>query len=85
MALGDPGGAILIVLWVGQLQSVKTNPKGRDSLGMESRFAEGRTQDVTEARRTPPHKPRADSSGRLGPWKGQGGRRTQLFLLEGVA
>lgn len=38
VALGDPGGAILIVLWFGQLQGVKTNPNGRDSLGMESRY-----------------------------------------------
>lgn len=72
MALGDPGGA-------SQLQGVKTNPNGRDSLGMESRYAEGRTQDVAEVQRTPPHRPRADSSGRLGPWRGQAWKRTQLW------
>lgn len=37
MAPGDPGGAILIVLWAGRLQGVKTNPDGRDSLGMEKK------------------------------------------------
>lgn len=63
----------------GQPQGVKTNPNGRDSLEMENRYAESRTQDVAEAQRTPPHRPQADSSGRLGPWRGQAGKRTQLW------
>lgn len=75
MAPGDPGGAILIVLWAGRLQGVKTNPDGRDSLGMEKRYIEGRTQDVAEAQRTPPHRAQAESSGRLGLWRGQAGGR----------
>lgn len=75
VAPGDPGGAILIVLWAGRLQNVNTNPDGRDSLGMENRYTEGRTQDVAEALRTPPHRPRADSSGRLGLRRGQAGGR----------
>lgn len=60
-------------------QGVKTNPNGRDSLEMEKRYAESRAQDVAEAQRTPPHRPRADSGGRLGPQRGQAGKRTQLW------
>lgn len=44
MAPGDPGGAILIVLWASRLQGVKTNPDGRDSLGMEKKV--GRRQNT---------------------------------------
>lgn len=60
-------------LFCGLVQSVKTNPDGRDSLEMENRYAEGRTQDVVEAQGPPPHRPRADSSRRLGSWSRQTG------------
>lgn len=48
---------MLIVLWAGRLQSVKTNPDGRDSLRMENRYTEGRPRILQEAQRTPPHGP----------------------------
>lgn len=59
---GTSGEPFLIVLW-------------RNSLGMENRYAEGRTQDVAEDQRTPPRRPWADSSGSLGLWRGQIGGR----------
>lgn len=93
MAPGDPGGAILIVLWASRLQGVKTNPDGRDSLGMEKKVGRRQNTGYCGRQRTPPHKAQAESSGRLGPWRGQAGGSweqsaawgQELFPLKGVA
>lgn len=59
--------------WV--FKKKRVNPNGRNSLGMENRYAEGRTQDVADDQKTPPRRPWADSSGSLGLWRGQTGGR----------
>lgn len=48
--LGASGGVMLIVLWSGWLQRVKTNPGGRDSLEMKTRYTEGRHRMLQEPR-----------------------------------
>lgn len=48
--LGASGGVMLIVLWSGWLQRVKTNPDGRDSLRMKTRYTEGRHRMLQEPR-----------------------------------
>lgn len=53
MAPGAPAGAMLIVLWAGWLQGVKINPNGRDSLGMENRYTEGRHRMLQKPRGRP--------------------------------
>lgn len=48
--LDASGGAMLIVLWAGWLQRIKTNPDGRDSLRMENRYTEGRHRMLQKPR-----------------------------------
>lgn len=48
--LAASGGVLLIVLWSGWLQRVKTNPDGRDSLRMKNRYTQGRHRMLQKPR-----------------------------------
>lgn len=77
---------MLIVLWAGWLQVIKISPDGRESLGMENRYAEGR-QRMFQKPRGHPHTGLGQTQG---PWRQQAGGSweqnpvldQQLVLLE---
>lgn len=70
---------MLIFLWAGWLQVIKISPDGRESLGMENRYAEGR-QRMFQKPRGHPHTGLGADSGAMeaAGWR-QAGNRTQFW------